>query len=63
MTDSAQRATLVLERSIDEGDWLVVSYLIRDSGQRERKTLTRHDSRDAAAQALEALWEKMPRRV
>lgn len=59
MPNSAQRAALVMERSIEEEDWLVVAYLVRDSGQRERKTLTRRPSREEAAQALESLWAKM----
>jgi hypothetical protein len=57
--NSAQRAALVIERSIEEEDWLVVGYLVRDSGQRERKTLTRRPTRVEAAQALEGLWAKM----
>ncbi len=59
MPNSAQRAALVIERSIEEEDWLVVGYLVRDSGQRERKTLTRRPTRVEAAQALEGLWAKM----
>ena len=59
MPNSAQRAALVIERSIEEEDWLVVGYLVRDSGQRERKTLTRRPTREEAAQALEGLWAKM----
>ena len=59
MPNSAQRAALVIERSIEEEDWLVVGYLVRDSGQRERKTLTRRPTREQAAQALEGLWAKM----
>ena len=59
MPNSAQRAALVIERSIEEEDWLVVGYLVRDSGQRERNTLTRRPTRVEAAQALEGLWAKM----
>ena len=59
MTDSAQRATLVLERNFEDGDWSVVAYLIRDSGQRTRRTLTRRDTREEACEALDALWEKL----
>ena len=58
MSDLAQRATLVLERNFEEGDWSVVAYLIRDNGQRTRHTLTRHKTREAAAEALEQLWGK-----
>lgn len=59
MSDSAQRATLVLERNFEDDEWSVVAYLIRDSGQRSRHTLTRRDSRDEATEALEALWNKL----
>lgn len=59
MSDSAQRATLVLERNIEDDDWSVVAYLIRDSGQRNRHTLTRRDNREDAAEALEGLWSKL----
>ena len=59
MTDSAQRATLVLERNFEDNDWSVVAYLIRDSGQRTRRTLTRRDSREEAAEALDTLWGKL----
>ena len=59
MSDSAQRATMVLERNFEDGDWSVVAYLIRDSGQRTRHTLTRRSGREAAAKALEELWEKL----
>ena len=59
MANSAQRATLVMERSVEEDEWMVVAYLVRDSGQRERKTLTRRPSRETAAEALEDLWNKM----
>jgi hypothetical protein len=59
VTDSAQRATLVLEHSIEDAEWFVVAYLVRDSGQRERKTLTSRDSRDQAAEALESIWNRM----
>jgi len=49
---------MVLERNFEDGDWSVVAYMIRDSGQRTRRTLTRRNSREAAAAALEELWEK-----
>jgi len=58
VSDSAQRAAMVLERNFEDGDWSVVAYMIRDSGQRTRRTLTRRNSREAAAAALEELWEK-----
>ncbi len=67
MTEGAQRATLVLEHvtAVDEGladdevpdrPWSVVAYLISDGGQRERSTLCRCQTRDAAAEALEGMW-------
>lgn len=59
MTDLAQRATLVLERTVEDGEWFVVAYLVRDSGHRERKTLTRRDTREEATSALEELWGRM----
>jgi len=33
--------------------------LIRDSGQRTRRTVTRRETREEAADALDALWEKI----
>jgi hypothetical protein len=59
VTDSAQRATLVMERNFEDGDWSVIAYLIRDSGQRIRRTVTRRDSREDAADALEEHWLKL----
>lgn len=59
MTDLAQRATLVLERSIEDDEWFVVAHLVHDSGQRERKTLTRRKTREEAAEALQDLWSRM----
>ena len=59
MSDSAQRATMVLERNFEDGDWSVVAYLIRDSGQRTRHTLTRRKTRESASEALEELWAKL----
>jgi hypothetical protein len=59
VTDSAQRATLVMERNFEDGDWSVVAYLIRDSGQRTRRTVTRRETREEAADALDTLWEKI----
>ena len=58
MSDAAQRATLVLERDPEEGHWFLVAYLVHDSGHRERKTVTRHATRDEAAAALEATWRE-----
>ena len=59
MSDSAQRATLVLERDAEEGYWYVVAYLVRDSGQRERTTLTWRESREDATVALQEIWTKV----
>ena len=74
MDDAPQRITLMLEHSkalreeVHEDDqdeteplnpWCVVGYLIRDSGRRDRATLQRCESRDAAAQALEDLWNRI----
>ena len=56
MPEAAQRATLVLERDPEEGDWYVVAYLVRDSGRRDRKTITRRDSREEASEALLETW-------
>ena len=54
--DSAQRATLVLERDMEEGRWFVVAYLVHDDGRRERTTLTCRENREDAATALEEIW-------
>ena len=59
MTNAAQRATLVLEKDAEESRWYVVAYLVRDTGQRERKTICCHDTRDAASNALEAFWQDL----
>jgi len=59
VTESAQRATLVLEHSVEAEEWFVVAYLVRDSGQRVRKTLTSRNTREEAAEALEALWDRI----
>ncbi len=70
MKDSAQRATLVLEHiaiaaddtAMPEGDsdsWNVVAYLIMDSGQRRRATLSNHGSREEAAAALESQFQNL----
>ena len=54
--DSAQRATLVLERDMEEDRWFVVAYLVHDDGRRERTTLTWRKTREEAANALEDIW-------
>lgn len=59
MSDSAQRATLVLERDPEEGNWYVVAYLVRDSGKRERTTLTWRENREDATLALQEVWDKV----
>lgn len=59
VTDSAQRATLVLEHSIEDSEWFIVAYLVRDSGQRQRKTITSCGTREEAAEALESFWSRM----
>jgi len=48
-----------MERNFEDGDWSVIAYLIRDSGQRIRRTVTRRDSREGAADALEEHWQKL----
>ena len=59
MSDAAQRATLVLERDAEEGNWYVVAYLVHDSGQRERTTLTWRENREDATVALQEIWNKV----
>ena len=63
MTDAAQRATLVLEHSMEDSEWFIVSYLVRDNGQRQRKTITSRGTREEAAEALESLWNRMLERT
>lgn len=57
-----QRATLVLEHTSADDSWNLVAYLVRDSGQRERVTLRRCDSRAEAAEALKAQWDELTKR-
>ena len=65
MDTSPQRATLVLEHisatddaedEAGDGKWCVVAYLIHDSGQRDRATLCRCQTRAEAAEALREMW-------
>ncbi len=63
VTDSAQRATLVLEHSIEDSEWFIVAYLVRDSGQRQRKTITSRGTREEAAETLESFWSRMLERT
>ena len=61
MSDLVQRATLVLERGYggedeEEQTWNVVAYLVHDSGQRDRRTIASHSTREEAAEALGAIW-------
>jgi hypothetical protein len=59
MDDVPQRAVLVLESNADDNTWSVVTYLVLDSGQRQRATLYTCPTRRAAAQALEGLWTSL----
>ena len=56
-----QRIAIVLEHDLDsETDpWSVVSYLIYDTGRRQRATLKALPNRQAAAEAMKALWSQM----
>ncbi len=59
-----QRIAIVLEHDLDsETDpWSVVSYLVYDTGRRQRATLKALPSREAAADAMKELWAQMRRR-
>ena len=59
-----QRIAIVLEHDLDsEADpWSVVSYLVYDTGRRQRATLKALPSREAAADAMKELWAQMYRR-
>ena len=69
MDSLAQRATLVIEHesaisdfdggASDEDSWYVAAYLVHDSGQRERVTLRRCDTRADASAALSAIWREL----
>ena len=59
MDDTPQRAALVLESNADDNTWSVVTYLVLDSGKRQRATLCACPTRRAAAQALEGLWRSL----
>ncbi len=70
MDTSPQRATLVLEHSsatddaeeeAGDGKWCVVAYLVYDSGRRDRATLSRCRTREAAAEALRDMWQGLTR--
>ncbi len=56
-----QRVAIVLEHDLDsETDpWSVVSYLVYDTGRRQRATLKALPNRQAAADALKEMWTKM----
>ncbi len=59
-----QRIAIVLEHNVEsENDtWNIVSYLVSDTGRRERATLKALPDRPAAAEALKDLWLQMCRR-
>lgn len=59
MVDTPQRAVLVLEFNADDDTWSVVTYLVLDSGKRQRATLCTCPTRWAAAQALEGQWTSL----
>ncbi len=75
MTDSAQRATLVLEHVDNDPDenasnallsgdsWSVVAYLIMDSGRRQRITMCRFATRKEAANAMADYWANLTKRA
>ncbi len=65
MDSAPQRANIVLEHVSamsefddpgDEDSWLVVAYLVLDSGMRRRVTLRQCDSRAEASVALDTIW-------
>ena len=65
MDSAPQRANIVLEHVSamsdfddggDEDSWLVVAYLVCDSGMRRRVTLRQCDSRAEASVALNTIW-------
>lgn len=55
-----QRIAIVLEHDLDSetNPWSVVSYLIYDTGRRQRTTLKALPDRQAAADALKEMWTK-----
>ena len=59
-----QRIAIVLEHDTESetNAWHVVSYLVSDTGRRERATLKALPTRPAAAEALKDLWLTMCRR-
>ena len=64
--DIPQRITIVLEHDReseenDESPWEVVSYLVYDSGRRQRTTLKALADRVAAAEVLNELWQQLRR--
>ena len=59
MDNTPQRAALVLESNADDNTWSVVTYLVLDSGERQRATLYTCPTRRAAAQTLEDLWKSL----
>ncbi len=68
MDSAPQRANIVLEHVSamsdfddggDEDSWLVVAYLVLDSGMRRRVTLRQCDSRAEASAALDTIWSEV----
>lgn len=68
MESLAQRVTIVIEHEstisdLDEGAaddaWYVATYLVHDSGLRERVTLDRCATRADASAALSAVWRDL----
>ncbi len=59
-----QRIAIVLEHDAEseDGVWTVVSYLISDTGRRERATLKATSDRVSAGEALKEVWRDMCRR-